>query len=424
MSNAIDSEKKTTNWLIAGYVCLLLLLPARVYTQYAVSFFQVHSNLNVFYLNLFDLLLLGLSIITLLPKFKLPVHKKNLTYVCTFMVIEVVSLLLLVITGHSDYIGEVISKTHIVLCAYVFVVCASERMTSKQKSFIYVVALIILVLASFFLSGYAAYLSSNRVGSLGFGSNETAMFACVLIAMSLFSKTLSVPIRTAVSIVSLMAILNIASRRGIVVALLILLAWVLSEIVIRRKKHLSTKTLAAVFVIALIALFIWIRYQNQILGYIYNSSFALRYRYITSSGGQALDFSDRRNIFSGAIEHVEERPFWGYFGSDLLLAQGTVTHSHNTLLQMMVTHGIIFGSIIDLFFITCFARAIRIVIWSRNNDCDNFSVLMAVIYIVYFVFDLAGYLLWNPKGLFLILTISFFLNEEYQKIFLGEPKSL
>lgn len=422
MSNAIDSEKNTTNWLITGYVCLLLLLPARVYTQYTVSFFRVHSNLNVFYVNLFDLLLLGLSIITLLPRFKLPIHKKNLTYVCTFMVIEAVSLLLLIITGHSDYIGEVISKTHIVLCAYVFVVCASERMTWKQKSSIYVIALIILVLASFFLSGYAAYSSSNRVGSLGFGSNETAMFACALIAISLFSKTFSVSIRTAVSIVSFMALLNIASRRGIVVALLIILAWILSEIVIRRKNHLRIKTLAAVFVIALIVLFIWIRYQNQILAYIYNSPFALRYRYLTRSGGQALDFSDRGNIFSEAIEHIIASPILGYYGSDLFLAQGAVTHSHNMILQMLVTHGVILGSIIALFFIVSFVRALRLIIWSRNNECDDFPVMLSAFYIPFFVFELAGYLLWNPKGLFLIITILFFLNEEYLRIFHVKPE--
>lgn len=405
--------------LLCLAVCLLLVLPARSYNGYYLDFFAVKSNISVQYVNLVDLYSIVLLFIFFIFNINTKMNSKVLRICGIYSLINIVMMVLAVISGYGEFIGELLSKSLLVFVSG-YVATKVMLLKDKYKIGIYYISLGILVIASFFLSGYKGYGLMNRVGSLGFGTNETAYFACCLIAISLFVSSIGLWLRLLTIIISVACILNVASRRGLLVMGCIIIAWIIWHIWSRKNLLVSKKSFYACSLVAIGVFLIILIKHEAIVAYISHSSLVVRYRFSEKYNNEFLDYSSRLSIFDVAFDKIVESPFGGTFGCDKLYSQGSNTHAHNLLLQFFVTYGVVFGGIICAYFLISLVRAIKILRMSLTDHSKAFPVIISLFYVIYMVFESFGYLLWNPKGVFWISLTMFLINAEYRSIYKGK----
>ena len=328
-------------------------------------------------------------------------ESKIFRVIVVYLGVNFFMLTMCLIFGRIDYIGELISKSVIVLCAGV-IASQVKLFKDAQKSSIYIVSLGILVIASFFLSGYKGYAAMNRVGSLGFGTNETANFACVILAIALFVTNINIWVRVGAAIVSVACVLNVASRRGMLVALAIPVIWIFANLWKRRSRKIASRSFFAGVVILLLGVAFVVLRHEQISSYINNSALMVRYRFTIKYNNEFLDYSGRLSIYDEAFEYIKNHLFLGSYGCDKVLAQGHIAHAHNLLLQFIATYGIVFGLVFATYVVITFFRALKIMNVYLNRRERTFPAIISLFFILYFTFEMFGYLLWNPKGVFWI----------------------
>lgn len=400
-------------WIKCLLVCVILILPARCYNGFYLHAFAVSSNISVQYLNLVDAAVLLTTLIYSIGRKQLVVESKIFRATAFYFGVNLLMLFMCLIFGRVDYIGELISKSMIVLCAGI-IASQVKLFNDIQKSVIYIVSLGILAIASFFLSGYRGYAVMNRVGSLGFGTNETATFACVILAIALFVTNINVWVRVGASIVSVACVLNVASRRGMIVALGIPVIWVFVNLWKRRSSKIASRSFFAGLVIVLLGIaFVAVRH-DQISSYINNSALMVRYRFAAKYNDEFLDYSGRLSIYDEAFDYIKEHIIFGSYGCDKIFAQGHIAHAHNLLLQFIATYGIVFGVIIAVYVVITFFRALKIMNTYLNRRDQAFPAIVSLFFIIYFTFEMFGYLLWNPKAVFWIALTMFMIGIEYR----------
>lgn len=409
----IRENRQILIWLKCMLVCIVLVLPARCYTGYYLHALQTTSNLSVQYLNLVDVAVVITAIILGFNKNKILFENTTFRTVAVYMIVNFFMLLLAVIFGYVDYTGELISKSIIVLCAGV-VVSKVKDYTDTQKSSIYIVSLLILVIASFFLSGYKGYALMNRVGTLGFSTNETANFACCVLAIALFVENINIWLRLGASILSVACILNVASRRGMVVAIAIFVVWVLILLWHKRSSKIALRSFFAALVIIIAGgAFVIVKHQ-QILNYVNSSALMVRYRFAVRYNDEFMDISGRLSIYEEIIDYIRDHFFLGSYGCDKILAQGHIAHAHNLLLQFIATYGVLFGVFYAWYALVTFGRALKMMKTYLDRRDYIFPAVLSLFFIIYFTFEMFGYLLWNPKGLFWIAITMFLIKIEYR----------
>lgn len=418
----IRENRQILIWLKCMLVCIVLVLPARCYTGYYLHALQTTSNLSVQYLNLVDVAVVITAIILGFNKNKILFENTTFRTVAVYMIVNFFMLLLAVIFGYVDYTGELISKSIIVLCAGV-VVSKVKDYTDTQKSSIYIVSLLILVIASFFLSGYKGYALMNRVGTLGFSTNETANFACCVLAIALFVENINIWMRLGASILSVACILNVASRRGMVVAIAIFVVWVLILLWHKRSSKIALRSFFAALVIIIAGVAFVIVKHQQILNYVNSSALMVRYRFAARYNDEFMDISGRLSIYEETIDYIRDHFFLGSYGCDKILAQGHIAHAHNLLLQFIATYGVLFGVFYAWYALVTFGRALKMMKTYLGRRDYIFPAVLSLFFIIYFTFEMFGYLLWNPKGLFWIAITMFLIKIEYRDYVLnGSPK--
>lgn len=410
-----ETNNKIVTWIESLLFCLVLILPARCFNGFFLSLFQTNSNINVQYINLVDLAIILVTISFIIGKNKLFLDKTFFKLILFYIGSNVFMSLLLVFTGHGDFIGELISKSVIVLCAGV-IVTKLDKYTETQKCAIYIIPLSILVIASFFLSGYGAYATMNRVGSLGFGTNETANFACIILAIALFVTNINIWLRVASVLISLACVLNVASRRGMLVAIAIVVIWFLLLLWNNRSSKIASRAFWGAIITIVGCIVVLIIKHEQILNYVNNSALMIRYRIAARYNNEFIDISDRISIYDEIFEYLNNHFVFGSYGCDKLLAQGHIAHSHNLLLQFIATYGVLIGPIYALFSIITFVRSLILLKHYFKVKENVFSAIISIFYTLYFVFEMFGYLLWNPKGLLWIVITMFFIRFEYRKL--------
>lgn len=409
----IHENRQITIWLKCILICVVLVLPARCYTGYYLHALQSTSNLSVQYINLVDLAVAITTLVIAFDKRKITCENSTFRAVSVYLAVNFFMLFMAAIFGHVDYVGELISKSFIVLCAGI-VASKIKDFTDAQKSSIYIISLVVLVVASFFLSGYRGYAVMNRVGTLGFGTNETANFACCILAIALFVTNINIWLRVAASVLSFACILNVASRRGMIVAIAIPVIWLLVTLWKRRSSKVAYRSFFAAVFILVVGIAIIISKHEQILNYVNSSALMVRYRFAARYNNEFMDYSGRLSIYDEAMEYIREHIFLGSFGCDKLLAQGHMAHAHNLLLQFIATNGILIGIVYAAYAVMTFVRSIKIMKVYIDRRDNAFPAVISLFFILYFTFEMFGYLLWNPKGLFWIALTMFLIRLEYR----------
>ena len=409
-------------WIKCLMLCVVIILPARCFTEYSLPLFQVDSNLSVQYINLVDAAVILVALFFMVTSRLFVFDSKILLVTGAFAMVNAVMLLGLFLTGQAEYAGELISKTILVGCAGI-TVYSIDSFTGKQKASVYVISITILITAAFFLSDYEGYALLRRAGSLGFGSNETACFACALLAIALFVTDWNGWLRLGSAVLSGASVLFVASRRGVILWVAILVVWIIYLIFKRKRSRVAVTTFFAVLIVAAVALFLFYRNFNTIVDWIDTSRFFHRLRVAeTYYSNYFLDFSDRREILENSFAFFGDHLIFGSFGCDKVIAQGALTHSHNILLQYIITYGTVFGTAIAVFVLVSFFQAIRLTVYYLRRGGIGFGAVTSLFFIVYFLFDSLGYLLWNPKGVFWIWLTIFFIQIEYKKTFSHEAE--
>jgi O-antigen ligase len=418
-----ESNNKITYAIIWLAICVITLLPARCYNGFYVHFFAVDSNISVQYVNLVDLAVLLTTVVCLVHQHQIKKYPAISWFVGVYFFSRVFFLMLLPFFGYAEFMGEILSKTAIVCCAAIIAVISDEA-TDFQKSIVYYLALFILVAASFFLIGYGGYGRMNRTGSIGFGTNETASFACALLVISLFINFMPIWARIIVSVVSIACVLNVASRRGLIISIVILIVWVLSKIFKRKNRFVQRRNFFTTIAIIIAAVLILYINRFRIIDYINDSALMTRINFTERQNQEVFDFSDRTLIYKAAFNFISSHPFFGTFGCDLIFAQGSASHAHSIFLQPLVTNGAFIGLFFDVYLIFSLVRSIQLLYIYSKDKSHYFPAIVSVFYIVYLVFDSFGYLLWNPKGLFWIVLSTFFIHIEYYQFKYSDEENL
>lgn len=416
--NTIENKNRPLNYYISGglivvFICMMFLLPARFYITYSLAK-SAQSNIVINYLNAVDLVAIMLSILCVILEKKRVIDIGSGKIVIFYAFIVVIELVALAFSAHIEYAGELVSKLVLIIAASIISAYIHNGLDEKLKLMFYIFPLLVLVVASFFLTDYGGYAVSNRVGTLGFGSNETAMFACALIAISLLYD-MSFWLKLGFTVVGFACVLTVSSRRGIVVALAIVFLFGIIKLFSKKKKFTKKKLFAVTFAIVLLGIFVY-RYYSVIYNYVISSPLVIRLIYTSKTGQSAFDTSDRLDIFHDSISQLNQNPLLGFMGSDKLFAQGSYTHTHNLFLQGLVIYGYLFGLIIGIFFVTVLYKAVKLLIYSHKNVLKSkIGAVYSVFFIVYVVFDMFGYLLWNSKGVFWVMISSFLIIRQYKE---------
>ena len=399
-------------WLVAA-ISLVFLLPARFFINYSLAK-DAPSNIVVNYLNAIDAVAILLSLICILVEKDKRIERKNGRLIGFYLIIVLINTIALLATSNVNYFGELVSKIILLIASAIIAEYLHKELDDRLKLAFYLIPILVLVFATFFLRNYGGYATSNRVGTLGFGSNETAMFACALIGIALISK-FNMWIKLGLSILGLLCVLTVSSRRGIAVALALIAIYVLIILFGKRKRMTVTQFLTILLGIALVSVIIYINF-DRIYNYVMRSPLLIRFSYSKRIGIDIFDTSDRSDIFRDCMTRLNESPFLGFMGSDKLFAQGSFTHTHNLLLQFIVIYGYFFGSVIAVYFIASTYKAIRLLFWDYKNQLTTrIGAFYSIFFLVYFVFDMYGYLLWNPKGILWVMITSFLISKEYRE---------
>jgi O-antigen ligase len=410
------SRRKTVDiWAISIMCSLLLVLPARFYNGFYLGIFAVQSNLSVYYMNLMELTIFVVACYCIIINNKLHLERFSLSFCNFYIVSNLFMLFFLYIRGKADFSGELISKSFVILSAAIICSTISQG-NDLQKCAIYVIPLLFLVTASFFLAGYQAYGRMNRTGSIGFGTNETASFACILLAIGLFVENFNIWFRIGISLLSVACLFNVASRRGILIGVVIVVLKGLIWLLWKKRDALNLKKLIWTSIPIIVTAAVLYVNWGGIAEKIDRSALLTRIRFTEKRNEDILDYSNRLAIFDDAFEYFFNHILLGSNGCDLLYAQETKSHAHNLLLQILVTHGVIIGAVIICFILVTLIRAVILVSHYRKNKDSAFQVVVSLFFIIYFVFDSFGYLLWNPKGLFWIAISIILINEEYHRL--------
>ena len=415
----IQEDRRITIWLKCVLICLVLVLPARCYIGYYLHALQTTSNLSVQYINLVDLAVAVTTIIIGVNSRKIACERNTFRVVAVYLATNFFMLFMAIISGYVDYVGELISKSFIVLCAGV-VASKVKDYSDAQKSSIYIISLAILTVASFFLTQYKGYAVMNRVGTLGFGTNETAYFACCILAIALFVSNINIWLRVGASILSLACVLNVASRRGMIVAIAIPIVWIIVSLWNKRSsRRIPSRSFFTALAIIIAGVVIIISRHEQILNYINGSALMVRYRFTIKYNNEFMDYSARLSIFDEVIRYIKNHLFIGSCGCDKILSQGHITHAHNLLLQFIATNGIVIGTVYAAYTVMTFVRSLKIMrVYIERKDYA-FPAVISLFFILYFMFEMFGYLLWNPKGLFWIALTMFLIGIEYRNYVLN-----
>lgn len=399
-------------WLVAA-ICLIFLLPARFFINYSLAK-DAPSDIVVNYLNAIDAIAVILSLVCIFAGKDKSLERKNGRLIGFYVLIVLINIVALLSTGNANYYGELVSKLVLLISAAIIAEYLHKELDEKLKLAFYLIPIMVLVFATFFLRNYGGYATSNRVGSLGFGSNETAMFACALLGIALISK-FNMWIKLGLSLLGLLCVLTVSSRRGIAVALALIAIYVLMLVFGKRKKLTAAQFLMTLLGITIVSALVYI-YFDQIYNYVLRSPLFIRFSYSRRIGIDIFDTSDRSDIFRDCVAKLNESPFLGFMGSDKLFAQGSYTHTHNLLLQFIVIYGYFFGPFIAIYFVISAYRSIKLLLWDyKDKLTTRIGVFYAVFFLIYFIFDMYGYLLWNPKGILWIMITSFLISKEYRE---------
>lgn len=323
----IEKKNKIAYSIIWLAICVIILLPARCYNGFYVHFLSVNSNISVQYVNLVDLAILLTTTVCLVHKHQIKRYPAINWFVGVYFFSRILFLALLPFFGYVEFMGEIISKTIIISCCAIIAVISDEA-SDVQKSIVYYFALLVLVIASFALIGYGGYGVMNRTGSIGFGTNETASFACALLVISLFISFMPVWIRAIVSALSIACVLNVASRRGLIISIGILALWIFTRIFKKKNRFIQKRKFYTS--IAISAVVILILYINR---------HKISINFTERQDQDVFDFSDRISIFKSSVDFISSHPFFGTFGCDLIYAQGSTSHAHSIFFSRLLPTG-------------------------------------------------------------------------------------
>lgn len=395
-------------WLAIG---IIIILPARCYNGFYLPFFAVNSNISVQYVNIVDLAVIVTALLCILCEHQLNNYKVISHFFAFYFLTRLLFMIAIFFGGYVGYFGELLSKTTIVGCAAIIAVVASGA-SDTQKSLTYFSVFLFLSVASFFLVGYGGYGLMNRTGSVGFGSNETACFACALLAIVLFVNFTQLWFRIVIVFVSLACALNIASRRGMIISIAIFIIWLIYTLMKRKSRFVDKRRFYAVIILFFAIVLILYFNRQSIVDYINDSALMTRINFTEKQNHEVIDLSDRLSVYKEAFQYINLHPILGSFGCDLIYAQGSLSHAHNLLLQNLVTNGIFIGIALDIYLVVTLVRAF--ILLRRYCKAEStFPTIISIFFIVYMLFDFFGYLLWNPKGLFWIAITTFFIQIEY-----------
>ena len=404
-------SKSFSSIIIALLIFAVLMLPARFFQYYSLSLFKLDSNINVNYMNVVDLMILGIAFLCLLSS-PVCISLKNQGIVCCFYIIITVCCFIgLTFSGNIEFSGELFSKALIVVCSFIVAKYISNKFSASDIDRFYIFILIVLVFSSFFLKNYLEYGTTRRTGTIGFGSNETAMFACSLLLISLFKPKLHFIVRLAIFILCFACLFIIASRRGLFIALVLLFAKV-AFIAIKPNKKFNSKTIINVGLVLFVLVILFTILREKITSFVTTSSLFYRFKYSLNETS-SFSLSDRFIIFSDSFDYLNDHFLFGSFGCDKLFGQGNLIHAHNIFIQIFVTYGFIFGTIICMYFLYTFANTIKYFIRINVNDSNLFSPVSFLF--MFFICEQVGYLLWNPKAFFWILITTFYTNIHINK---------
>lgn len=400
-------------WLVLILICVVLLLPARFYQSFSLSLFNVKSNLNVNYINVVDLFVFLISFICMLFSGGINLSRKQIFIFFAYFIIVVACAFGLIIIDESAFIGELMSKLLLLFSSLIIGNYILNNFSNKQLILVYLIPLIILIVSSFFLNNYESYGETRRVGTIGFGSNETAMFACIFIFILLFKRKFSIFLKILLLGICFASLFVVASRRGIIIASFFVLVKAISVFFSFGSKinlrKLFTAFLAIGFFLVLLFLF-----RDRIRGFLSSSALFLRFEYSLDSTNY-FSLEDRVAIFKDGLNFFSDNPLIGSFGSDTFYAQGVNTHAHNLFIQVFVTYGFIFGLPILCFLVGSLIKACFWCVSKTGREGPLFVPCSFLI--VTFICEQVGYVFWNPKAFFwLALTLTIINEKVYSNV--------
>lgn len=402
-------------WIKCLLIVFVLILPARCYNGYYLHAFEIESNISIQYINFVDLAIVFLTTIICLDD-KRAFTNHHIILVCTGYVLSTLFFMgIMLLKGYSSFAGELISKSAIVICSGIIASHISFY-SDIQKVSIYGITFCILAFASFFFKDYGSYEESNRVGSIGFGSNETAEFACTLLAICFFAKKLNIVLKCSGAILGVLCLLNVSSRRGLIAGIVVTVIWLFSQVYkIKQKVSHPLKSLMSLIVLGGIIIIFYVYYGEQIIDYISSSSLISRINYYSNTDKELFETNDRELLFDDTFEYMWNHPIFGTFGCDTIYAQGKNSHAHNLFLQLITTYGIVFGCVFSFYIISTVIKSFVVLFHKKKKDLCDFSTVLFSFLVIDLFFESFGYMLWNPKGLLLFSITVFLINDEYIK---------
>jgi O-antigen ligase len=268
------------------------------------------------------------------------------------------------------------------------------------------------MLSTFFLANYQQFGESRRVGSFGFGSNETALFVTTLILFLIFNRSIRLFFNYIFVFIGIISLFIIASRRAYL--LLVVLFLVISFF--SRRRYKITFSLRGIVVFSILTTITIIILNLGLLNWLRDSNFVNRIFYFLNNDLSFIEVSSRLDIYRQAFISIIKRPILGYLGSDSLIASDAFSntiHAHNIFIQMILKYGILIGIGINVFLLSTLYKSF-VIIKSIHNRIKE--TIFPIFFIVYITFDLLGYMLWNPKGLMIVIMSVVFINTKYKEL--------
>lgn len=406
----MKTKSSFVSWVILFLITVTLLLPARFYQSFSLQNFNIQSNLNVQYLNFVDLLILITTVLCVAFSSVRLFKKNQLLILLTCFFAFAVFLVCLIVGNKTGHIGELISKLLIVICSIIIANYVIIHFSSRQLEALYVLPLLVLVVSSFFVKEYGSYGLSRRPGSIGFGSNETAMLCCTLLFILLFKKGINILLRFLLIAICFASVFVLGSRRGVVIAAALSVIKLLL-IIYHSFKTFRLKNIVYAFLIVGISAFLFLAFRERIIDFLRTSSLSLRFE-VSLNKDSYFFLGERATIYQDGFLYFIDHFLFGSFGCDTIYAQGLNTHTHNMFLQFLVSYGFLFGIPIICYFLYYFLVSLRVCISKDGKMSPIFMPCSFVVIVI--ICEQFGYIFWNPKAFFWIVLSTIIIRESFR----------
>jgi len=336
-------------------------------------------------------------------------------------------LICLFVYGHSYFYDEFIKLVSVVLIYKIInQLLLTEKYNVLYKAILW--SFVILILASFFSINYGGFQEQQRAGTIGFGINETAMIASILLCHSLFKRNHSI-FDVVFVIISIGSIAYTASRRGIIFSAICISVFLISECLnllklnklkgknIEDHKLSLSRAAFDILIILLLLIPISLVAENNLVNDVRLNDIPVMKRILDLEKRDILLYDiNRIYIFEDSIEFIRANILWGALGSDLYLTNNVYynnIHSHNIFVQLLARFGIIVFVVVFSLILNKLYTIIKLMKKHALIKEEHVPLLTLSVqgFIFSLIFEQSGYGLWQMKNLWLFLVFFVIIDE-------------